>query len=119
MPDDLWIPAVWLCTDPNSHYYGASFKVTRIENNGKGGFYGCEGLRTIHIPGSINYIEAQSFTGSSDYRYFTQAYFGNTSGWKMGTTAISATDLSNPATAANYLKQPSYGSDKIWTRSDT
>ena len=70
-------------------------------------FYYCSNLKSIVIPATIKQIGAYAFAGTS----LTSATFEITSGWYVVTslglqngTYLSSTDLSNPTTAATYLK---------------
>lgn len=73
-------------------------------------FRGCSALTEINIPSSVATIGSSAFSGCTA---LTRATFENTSGWTAGSTALSATDLADPATAATYLTT-TYRSE--WTR---
>ena len=76
-------------------------------------FYGCLSLKSIVIPASVTQIGKNAFYNNN--RSLQSAEFKNPDGWAAGTTALSATDLANTTTAANYLKN-TYR-DVKWTRS--
>jgi hypothetical protein len=77
--------------------------VTMIESSA---FINCRKLNTVNIPAATKYIGEAAF-------YITplsSATFGSKSGWKFllnysNVTYISPSDLSDTATAANYLRQ--------------
>ena len=66
-------------------------------------FYGCTGLTSIIIPDSVTSIGAYAFNGCTKLK---DVYI-STTGWYRAsnstTTSGTATDLSNPSTAATYL----------------
>lgn len=65
-------------------------------------------ITTITIPASVTIISSSAFSYSS----LTSAYFENPNGWTAGGTALTATELEDPATAASLLLQGKY-----WSRS--
>ena len=66
-------------------------------------FDSCSSLTSIIITNSVTSIGGNTFSGCSS---LTNVVFENTTGWKATDidTDISSSDLSNPETAANYLK---------------
>jgi len=90
------------CTDLTSITIPAS--VTSI---GSSAFFGCTDLTSITIPASVTSIGSSAFSGCTGLQMVT---FENTAGWwyaydstATSGTAISATDLQNAGTAADYL----------------
>lgn len=86
--------------------------ITRIEMNA---FRGA-GISNIHIYDSITYIGIWAFSSCNN---LVNAYFENPNGWRSKqfdssttSTSLSASDLSNQTTAANYLRNAS----EIWYR---
>ena len=104
-------------------------------------FYGCSGLTSITIPDSVTSIEWYAFahcsgltsivipdsvTSIEGYAFYycsglTSVTFENTSGWQVSSTSsfssytsLSSGNLSNPSTAAKYLK--STYDDYYWRR---
>ena len=78
---------------------------------GQGAFSNCDSLTSITIPDSVTTIRGTAFEGCDS---LTSAMFENPNGWNADGEAISAEDLSNPATAAEYLTD-NYDS-YIWIR---
>lgn len=76
-------------------------------------FRNCPSLTTITIPANITTIAESAFKECSN---LTTVTFENPNGWMAGSTALSASDLANPSTAATYLTS-TYLS-QIWTRND-
>lgn len=70
------------------------------------------GLESINIPAMVTSIGKSAFYNAKS---LTSATFENPNGWTAGTTALSATDLANPETAATYLVTTHRSS--AWTRS--
>ena len=64
-------------------------------------FSGCTGLTNITIPDSVTSIGDSVFYGCTG---LTSVVFEDVNGWKAGNNTISASDLSNPETAAEYLR---------------
>ena len=74
-------------------------------------FYGCSSLTSITIPTSVTSIGSSAFYNCSS---LTSVTFKNTTGWKVGSMALSSSALANKSTAATYLKSTYAGYD--WTR---
>ncbi len=76
-----------------------------ITNIGRSAFNGCTGLESIVIPESVTTISGLVFNGCTN---LTSVVFEDPTGWSVdvsGTvSAVDATALADPATAANYLK---------------
>ncbi|MBO7341330.1 MAG: leucine-rich repeat domain-containing protein, partial [Clostridia bacterium] len=71
-----------------------------VTSIGNGAFENCSSLTAITIPNSVTSIGEYAFF----YCYnLTSATFAEPNGWSADGTAISATDLADPATAAEYL----------------
>ena len=68
---------------------------------GNGVFTDCDSLTSITIPDSVTSIGERAFSGCSG---LTSVTFANPNGWSADGAAISAADLSDPATAAQYLR---------------
>ena len=83
--------------------------VTRI---GDSAFSGCERLISIEIPDSVASIGYQAFHYCGS---LTSVTFKNPDGWMANGTALSAAELSDPVTAAWYLRDKYC--DYIWSRS--
>ena len=64
-------------------------------------FSGCTGLKSIIIPGSVTTIGSNAFGNCTN---LTSVIFEVKTGWSAGSTSIKESDLSNPTTAATYLK---------------
>ena len=86
---------------------------------GTGAFGYCKGLTSITIPNSVTSIGDRAFYNCTG---LTSVTFENTSGWWYASsswatsgTAISATDIANASTAAEYLILTYY--DYCWKRS--
>ena len=74
-------------------------------------FYYCTSLTSITIPDSVTSIGKEAFLVCSR---LTSVVFENPNGWSADGETISAADLSDPATAARYLRD-TYCYDE-WTR---
>ena len=82
-------------------------------------FSGCSSLESITIPDSVTSIGSSAFSGCSS---LTSMTFANTNGWLCVTsswatsgTSISSVDLSDPSTAATYLRSTYF--NYYWKRS--
>ena len=92
-----------------------------VTSIGNSAFYNCENLISVTIPASVTSIDSQAFMGCT---LLTSVIFAETSGWVItdhwnggNKVSVSASDLSNPATAAEYLTLTySYG-NYYWNRS--
>ena len=80
-----------------------------VTSIGESAFSGCNGLTSVTIPDSVTSIEFSAFSGCNG---LTSATFENPNGWWYSSsstatsgTDISSSDLSDPGTAAKYLKQ--------------
>ena len=74
-------------------------------------FLECTALKEIMIPASVKSIGVDAFKGCNALK---SAVFAETSGWSVGGTSLSAESLSNPETAATYLKNVELAGE--WTR---
>ena len=83
-----------------------------VTNIASWAFYSCTGLTRVNISASVTSIGSFAFSSCTG---LTSATFENKTGWKAGTTAITETQLSDPANAATLLKSTYYRSD--WKRS--
>ena len=81
-----------------------------LESIGGESFADCYSLKSIEIPASVTSIGKEAFSSTE----LTSATFRVTTGWKAGSTALSASDLADTTTAASYLKT-NYASNE-WTR---
>ena len=77
-------------------------------------FTDCSSLTSITIPNSVTRICKSAF--SLQQRFDLSVTFANPNGWTAGSTSLTVTDLSNPATAVTYLK--STYCNRTWTRTD-
>ena len=84
------------------------YSVTSI---GSSAFYGCESLTSITIPYNVKFIGRKAF---KDCTGLTSVTFKEPFGWHRGFYTLSPAYLSDPATAAKYLRD-TY-SDYDWTR---
>ena len=94
-----------------------------ITNIGDTAFYGCSKLASVHIPNGLKNINSDTFSyctslqsvtipesvATIGIRAFnntalTSAVFENTSGWSVDGSAISSSDMADPATAATFLR---------------
>ena len=98
-------------------FYGCS-KLISIEipdsvaSIGDYAFFGCSSLENVSIGKGVESIGYQAFAGCSS---LTSVTFKNPDGWMAGGSAFSAAELSDPATAAEYLSDKYC--DCIWSRS--
>ncbi len=83
-----------------------------VKTVGRRAFAECSGLTSITFGSGVCYIGARVIDNSRNVASVT---FAQTSGWTSGNKAVSAEDLSNPATAAKYLRV--YYFRDGWTRS--
>ena len=77
-----------------------------------GAFYKCSSLESVSIGKGVESIGYQAFAGCGS---LTSVTFKNHDGWMAGGSAFSAAELSDPATAAEYLRDKYC--DYIWSRS--
>ena len=89
--------AFWHCSSLTSVTIPDS--VTSI---GENAFYGCESLESITIPGSVTSIGKWAF---SDCSSLASVIFKNPNGWSANGKNLASADLSDPSTAAKYLKE--------------
>ena len=74
-------------------------------------FYSCYNLTSITIPDSVTSIGYYAFYSCDN---LTSVIFKNPNGWSADSISLSAEELSDPATAANYLRDTYYY--RAWTR---
>ena len=79
---------------------------------GRRAFARCSWLTSVAFGSGVSYIGAHVFENS---RNLVSVALANTNGWVSGENAVPADDLSNPATAARYLRI-TYSYEN-WTRS--
>lgn len=100
------------CENLKSVTLGENSKLTYIG----AAFRGCTSLESIVIPAGVNYIHC----AFADCENLKSVIFKNTSGWSVvrgvNTDSVSSSDLTNPSTAAEYLKG-TY-SDCDWRRAE-
>lgn len=82
-----------------------------LKTIGKGAFSGCAALEEIVIPASVSSIGEAAFEKCEALK---KVSFAETSGWSVGGKSLSAESLSNPETAATYLKNVELAGE--WTR---
>ena len=97
-------------------FYGCSILTSvtipdSVISIGNGVFTDCDSLTSIIIPDSVTSIGERVFENCNS---LTSAIFENPSGWNAGSAVLPAADLSDPATAAEYLTD-TYLWDN-WTR---
>ena len=110
MPDSITSivdSAFFCCTGLTSIKLPAS-----LTSIGYWAFYGCSGLTSIELPASLNTIIVEGFSCCTG---LTSVTFQNPEGWKAGSTAITETELSDPATAATLLTDTYVW--EVWSRS--
>ena len=83
-----------------------------VKTVGRRAFANCNGLTSVTFGNSVVYIGSHVFDTS---RNVTMVTFKQTSGWTSGNKSFTAEELSNPATAARYMRV-TYFRDG-WTRS--
>ena len=83
-----------------------------VTSIGEGAFAYCYDMTSITIPSSVTSIGEGAFYGCDS---LTSAVFESADGWSAGGEPIAAANLSDPATAAKYLRYTYYRD--IWTRS--
>ncbi len=122
----------------SAFYYCVRLQTVRLSNNlqaiGGSAFENCDLLMQINVPDSVQTIGRRAFaecsgltivTFGSNVKYIgarviensrnvASVTFAQTSGWMSGNKAVSAEDLSNPATAARHLRVTYYRDG--WTR---
>lgn len=90
-----------------------------VTSIGEKAFRSCIGLTSVTIPESVTSIDKYAFSDCRSYPSVT--FKDTTSNWTYGSgdsaTTISASDLKDASTAANYLK--STYSEKKWTKVTT
>ena len=101
------------CSSLASVKFGTNSQLTSI---GDRAFYGCSSLTSIEIPSSVTSIGYLAFY---DCNSLTSVIFEDPNGWEVGYRGdrkdLSATDLSDPSTAARYLKDTYNG--RYWEKS--
>jgi len=70
-------------------------------------FYGCKNLKEVTISETVIRLAASAFSGCTN---LTNVTFENPNGWLAGTSEISSNILSDPLSAAQYLKSSTYDS---------
>ncbi len=83
-----------------------------VKSIGNYAFRECSGLTSVTIPNSVIFIGGRAFYNCSS---LTSVAFENTNGWKVNGANVSANNLANATTAAEYLK--STYSYYTWIRS--
>ena len=92
--------AFFVCSSLTSVTIGSG--VTSI---GEEAFAVCDSLTSVTIPDSVTSIGSKTFR---DCDGLTNVVFENPNGWRTFGTSISASELSDPATAAQYLTEIYY-----------
>ena len=82
-----------------------------LQRSEEGTFVECSSLTSIIIPDSVTSIGRDAFANCDS---LTSVIFENQNGWSTNGEALSAEDLADPATAAEYLTDTYLGG--IWTR---
>ena len=78
---------------------------------GEAAFDSCASLTSITIPQNVSHIGAKAFNSCANLSRIT---FRNPEGWSAGGTSLETSDVSDPAKAANFLRNKYVSS--TWTR---
>ena len=105
---EIGVGAFFNCVALESVTFGADSQLTTICI---GAFYYCGELTSFAIPANVTSIGEWAFQGCANLASVT---FENINGWSAATNALSATDLKDLATAADYLTTTHC--DKSWAR---
>mgnify|MGYP006070962085 CR=1 FL=1 len=82
-----------------------------VTSIGSSAFSGCDSLTSVTIGNGVTSIGRDAFANCDS---LTSVIFENQNGWSTNGEALSAEDLADPATAAEYLTDTYLGG--IWTR---
>ena len=112
------VSGIGTCTDSDVVIPSVSPAGDSVTSIKKNAFFGCGSLKNIEISNSVTSIDESAFLLCSS---LTSVTFENPNGWwyarsssATGGTSISGSSLSNPSTAAQYLKSTYY--DYYWKR---